>query len=245
MFVSWSWLVFEYTIVYASIWREEVKRNLFFYAKTLSVVILAFSFACVQIWAADKPADTAEKKAGDESAGVVEKKVEKKIAIEEKKVEAAKESSAQTREENSEPRSNRKSPVKAGGLAIFPGVLVHGSGHMYAGSWMKGLGLATVEAASIIIGVGQYTANVDEVNKIIKGMEKNQIPTDLSNAYTAVGVMAVCSMAFLWSWFDDMTGAPVAAIRYNEKAALEERAELRLLPTSDQAGAMVALTRRF
>jgi hypothetical protein len=58
------------------------------------------------------------------------------------------------------------------------------------------------------------------------------------------GVGLVCSMAFLWTWFDDMAGAPIAANEYNRLAEEREgQAQLKFMPTGD--GAVLALVRRF
>jgi uncharacterized membrane protein YdbT with pleckstrin-like domain len=171
-------------------------------------------------------------------------------AEEEKKPAATEERKAaeQTEEEPAEaaaaPKGKRKSPAIAGGLAFFPGVVVHGSGHMYAGSWMKGLGLLAIEGAALGIGITTVTQNYAEIEKVINSAQNNGIPTDVGAAWSALGVGLVCSMAFLWTWFDDMAGAPIAANEYNRLAEEREgQAQLKLMPTGD--GAVLALVRRF
>jgi TM2 domain-containing membrane protein YozV len=142
------------------------------------------------------------------------------------------------------PKGKRKSPAIAGGLAFFPGVVVHGAGHMYAGSWMKGLGLLAIEGAALGIGITTVTQNYGEIEKVINGTQNGSIPTDVGAAWQALGVGLVCSMAFLWTWFDDMAGAPIAANEYNRLAEEREgQAQLKFMPTGD--GAVLALVRRF
>lgn len=146
--------------------------------------------------------------------------------------------------EEAQPAGKRKSPVIAGGLAFFPGVLVHGAGHMYAGSWIKGLGLLAIEGAAVGVGVATVSRGIDDVQKLADGSKNGQIPTNVGTAYQTLGVGLVCTMAFLWTWFDDMAGAPIAAKEYNRLAEEREgRAQLKFLPAGD--GAALALVRRF
>ena len=137
---------------------------------------------------------------------------------------------------------NRKSPRLAAGLAIFPGIALHGVGHMYAGSWVKGLGLLAIEGASVAVIAVNATRLIDEADNFSNG----KIPTDFNNAFTVVGVSVVALTAFLYTWFDDMGGAPIAAMAYNKR--MEERssqAKLKLMPTSDFAGLGIGLSKRF
>jgi hypothetical protein len=134
----------------------------------------------------------------------------------------------------------RKSPGVAGGLAFFPGMAVHGTGHMYAGSWMKGLGLLAVEGVSayfIADTVVNGRADIEKISQANKG-----IPVDVSAGYTKIGILTVSTMAFLWSWFDDMAGAPIAVAEYN-KLQDEAVAQIRVSPRED--GAAVALSTDF
>lgn len=133
-----------------------------------------------------------------------------------------------------------KSKGLAGGLAFFPGVAVHGAGHMYAGSWMKGLGLLAVEGVSAYYIADTIVNGQNDIEKITKG--NSGIPIDVSTAYTKVGILTVSSMAFLWSWFDDMAGAPIAVTEYN-KLQDEAVASVHIIPRED--GATVALSTAF
>ena len=138
-------------------------------------------------------------------------------------------------------KAHHKSPALAGFLGFIPGIAVHGAGHMYAGSWMKGLGLLAVEAAS----VGIIAANVSTIQADVDSISKtnNGVPTDLSVPYTKIGILTVCSAAFLWSWFDDMAGAPIAVAEYNKIQDQGATARLQLAPRGD--GAQLALSTQF
>ncbi len=117
------------------------------------------------------------------------------------------------------PKFKHKSPGVAFGLALFPGALVHGTGHMYAGSWLKGTGLLAVEGASIAMG---YTSVINAINEFdrIQKIEKSNpgaaVSADYGPLMAQVGVALVCTTAFLWSWIDDMAGSATAANQYNK-----------------------------
>lgn len=165
------------------------------------------------------------------AAEKAEPKAEEKA--ESKKEEPASEAAA---------KSGRKSPGLAGGLAFFPGFVVHGTGHMYAGSWMKGLGLLAIEGAAIGIGVSTVNAGISDIEKTFGNSQG--APTNVGTAYQTIGVALVCSMAFLWTWFDDMAGAPIAANEYNRLAEeRENQAKFQISPMGD--GAALALVRKF
>lgn len=142
------------------------------------------------------------------------------------------------------PTAGHKSPAIAGALGFFPGVALHGAGHMYAGSWIKGLGLLAIEGAAIGIGYTTVNNSINDIQKIADGTKNGAVPTNVGTAYQAVGVGLVCSMAFLWTWFDDMAGAPIAAKEHNRLADESAgQAKLQLTPMGD--GAMLALVQRF
>jgi hypothetical protein len=128
-------------------------------------------------------------------------------------------------------------------IAIVPGVVVHGAGHMYAGSWMKGLGLFALEGGSVyellqVRGHGNFQALGNQ-------MGNGKIPTDLSGAETDAGIALVAGFGFLWAWFDDISGAGVAVDEYNKRQdqGTASHAQLQMLPV--QGGAMLALNTRF
>ena len=175
-----------------------------------------------------------------------EPKVEPKSAAKaDEKAADAKENEAEAKDKGADEKSktevHHKSPALAGFLGFVPGVAVHGAGHMYAGSWMKGFGLLAVEAASI----GIIAANVSTIQADVDSISKtnNGVPTDLSVPYTKLGIITVSSMAFLWSWWDDMAGAPIAVSEYNKIQDQDASASLQLAPRGD--GVQVALSTPF
>jgi hypothetical protein len=156
---------------------------------------------------------------------------------------AAKSDQPAAADKDQAPSVGHKSPALAGGLAFFPGFLVHGAGHMYAGSWMKGLGLLTIEGVSTVVVANSVIDGRDDIKAIADGVSNHNIPTNLSGGYTKVGIILVGTMAFLWTWFDDMAGAPVAANEYNHLADEKSQTTLRLEPNSN--GVQVALSTHF
>jgi hypothetical protein len=140
----------------------------------------------------------------------------------------------------SAPTAGHKSAAIAGGLAFFPGVAVHGAGHMYAGSWMKGLGLLAIETASVAVAVNSVGGISGAANVYSGG---KSVPTDISAIEINAGAIVVSSMAFLWTWFDDMAGAPIAVSEYNKIQDQKTTAQLQLTPKGD--GAVLALSTNF
>jgi TM2 domain-containing membrane protein YozV len=137
-----------------------------------------------------------------------------------------------------------KSPALAGTLAFIPGVVIHGAGHMYAGSWMKGLGLLAIEGLTVGVIANNISTGTSDIQALSDATKNNQIPTDVSSAYSKAGIIIVCGMGFLWSWFDDMAGAPIAATEYNKLLDQESnQAHLRLQPRVD--GVELALSKNF
>jgi TM2 domain-containing membrane protein YozV len=175
--------------------------------------------------------DTSKDKAADKPAADTMKSTDK---AEEKT--AAKDSPAKS-------SGGHKSKALAGGLAVFPGIAVHGAGHMYAGSWMKGLGLLVIEGAAVGIAANTIVTGTDDIQKLANGMSNGQFPTDVSAAFSKSGILIVSTMAFLWTWFDDMAGAPVAANEYNKLVDEQSEAHLRLQPRLD--GVELALSTEF
>jgi hypothetical protein len=137
--------------------------------------------------------------------------------------------------------ANHKSEALAEIIAWVPGIAIHGAGHMYAGSWMHGLGLFALEGACVYEGM--QVVNRGNFNKF--NVSGGKIPTGLSGAYTDAGIGLVCAMGMLWTWLDDVSGATVAVDDYNkiQDQAAGPHAQLQLLPTRD--GAMLALSTQF
>lgn len=112
------------------------------------------------------------------------------------------------------------------GLATFPGVLVHGSGHFYAGRPLTGALLLMVEAGAVYMtyrGVSDLMsvadANMgDDVTDI-------QIITNLSETgqlSRGIGLAAGGLVLFLSSWLYDLTGSPIAVEQENKKEVQEK-----------------------
>ena len=139
--------------------------------------------------------------------------------------------------------SDHKSAALASLLAVVPGIVVHGSGHLYAGAWMKGLGLFAIEGACVAVGYDSVRRGVDSYNAMNNA---GGIPTDLSPMLTDAGVAFVTGMGFLWTWWDDMAGAGIAADQYNrlqDQAAQVSELQMHLVPA--RGGALLALSSRF
>lgn len=173
-------------------------------------------------------AESAKEKAPAKSESVKEKDA----AADDKKEAAA---------ATDEGKAGHKSPGLATTLAFVPGIAIHGTGHMYAGSWMKGLGLLAIEGAAVGFGATAWTNGGDSLQAILNSNGK--FPTDVSKGWSNLGILTVSGMAFLWTWFDDMAGASIAANEYNKLADASAQAHLRLQPRLD--GAQLALSTNF
>lgn len=140
-------------------------------------------------------------------------------------------------------KADHKSYALAELLSVVPGVVVHGSGHMYAGAWMKGLGLFALEGASSYVAYDSIRRGSDTFNTLFNG---NTVPTNLTGAYSDAGVALVAGMAFFWTWWDDIAGSGIAVEQYNKRqdeAAGLGSVHMQLMPAP--GGAMLALNRRF
>jgi TM2 domain-containing membrane protein YozV len=222
--------------------------------------VLSFSLAAFVLAPALHSADSAEakapvkaEKAADSAAVESAKSSSDKPSTEAVKDAIKKEEPAKTddnvakadektgaKEDKGKASNGHKSKAIAGGLAFFPGVAIHGAGHMYAGSWMKGLGLLAIEGAAIG-GLTQSVGGLTDATKVFNGGKS--VPTDVSAVYTTVGLALVSSMALIWSWFDDMAGAPVAVVEYNKIQDQNATAQFRVNPRGD--GAELALSTNF
>jgi|GEM_PF-5284566 len=103
-------------------------------------------------------------------------------------------------------------PGVAASLAIAPGILVHGSGHFYAGRPVTGTALLLVEAASLYMayrgGMDIYAATRNF------NIEENQGRS--GQVSYGIGMAVGGVMLFLASWFYDITGSPIAAVETNQ-----------------------------
>jgi len=88
----------------------------------------------------------------------------------------------------------KKSPHKARYIASVPGFLIHGLGHMYAGDYQTGALLFTLEVTGIL-------------------MELSPVLFDELNPLVILGG----GLLFWGTYIYDITGAPKAAQKYNER----------------------------
>ncbi len=102
-----------------------------------------------------------------------------------------------------------KLPGVASGLAVAPGVLVHGSGHFYAGRPLTGAVLVAAEAVSLYMvyrGVRDIYSQVDAIDfDTFSNFDGNS--GQISNG---LGLAAGGLMIFLASWLYDITGSAQA-----------------------------------
>jgi hypothetical protein len=139
-----------------------------------------------------------------------------------------------------------RSPVLATLLAVIPGVAIHGAGHMYAGSWMKGVGLFALEGAATYLmydGIRQYQRG--DFDNLTNAGNSNStgIPSNLGAEYQEAGIALVAGTGWLVTWLDDMCGANMAATQFNQVHAQDATVSLRLQPRPD--GAVLALSSTF
>jgi len=125
------------------------------------------------------------------------------------------------------------------------GFVVHGLGHMYAGSWMKGVSLFFIEGASIYLLAKTYN---DYENGRYNYLTQNNnngtnALTDLGPVEQGVGIALVATTGFVYTWWDDMGGAPIAARQFNAIHAQDAPVSLNVVP--QPGGAMLALSRNF
>jgi len=100
-----------------------------------------------------------------------------------------------------------KSPILAFIIALFPGVIIHGSGHYYVGKPKTGTLLLTVELLSIAaVGAGMILVALGATLKAItlgKG--------DVSEIFSPVGILVYGgTLGFIFSWIYDIIGAPLS-----------------------------------
>ncbi len=110
---------------------------------------------------------------------------------------------AQQAEDSTKPQTapslKLKSPYTAAFYSVIPGVLVHGSGHFYAGKEGTGSALLGLEAAGVLL---LYFGSLSAFQG-----SSHQNDTD------AMGYMGLA--LFAGSWVYDMVGSPIAVVRRN------------------------------
>jgi len=136
------------------------------------------------------------------------------------------------------------SPGTASGLAFFPGVLAHGTGHFYAGRPVTGALLVVAEALGVYLA---YTGAMD-IRRGLEAFDPDD-PTfegDTGTLSQGIGLAAGGAMIFLTSWFFDLSGAPIAAgeeAAKRQAAATAGRTQVR--PALTPGGVAVVLERTF
>ena len=110
-------------------------------------------------------------------------------------------------------------------LAFFPGVLVHGMGHMYSGHTGKGLLLFLSELTGVLMIIGdnidppgfQYSPPPDPPES---DPDPENIPIDFSGNYDegGTGILTYIGAAmFLGSWIYDCVKTPLLVREYNDR----------------------------
>jgi len=144
------------------------------------------------------------------------------------------------------PSVSHRSAAVATTLAWIPGVAIHGAGHIYAGSYMKGIGLFLLEGASVWLvyqGYNEYQRGAYPDLRNNSGLNNNTPATNMGTEDTEVGVGLVALTGFIFTWVDDVAGAGIAADEYNKIQDQNSTVSLHLLPRSD--GAVLALSSNF
>ncbi len=109
-----------------------------------------------------------------------------------------------------------KDPNKAFLLAFFPGLLIHGYGHFYAGDNLTGDVLLTGEVVSVLsVGLG---ALIDTNTNTFSGGLLGT-PSDAGNL--ASNLIWGGIIAFAGLWIVDMAHAPTAAEDYDQEHDLK------------------------
>lgn len=124
----------------------------------------------------------------------------------------------------------KKSPELALVLALFPGFIIHGLGHFYAGKPLLGgillvcgiVGTCLIIAGVIMIGVSGSLLGLGIILTAITGVDVG-VSTGIAIATEAVGLIRVGGILFLGSWWVDIVGAPIACILRNQKIEKEQK----------------------
>lgn len=109
-----------------------------------------------------------------------------------------------------------KDPNKAFLLAFFPGILIHGYGHFYAGDNIMGNVLLTGEVVSVLsVGLGALIKS--DTNTFSGGLLGD--PNNAGNVGNNLIWGGV--IAFAGFWIVDMAHAPTAASDYDDEHGLK------------------------
>jgi hypothetical protein len=116
--------------------------------------------------------------------------------------------------------SNLKDPNAALTYALFPGVIAHGAGHIYAGEVRTGLVLLGSELG----GLALYAWGA------ATGVERGQPSSE------GVIAMATGGALFFGSWAYDLVFAPLGVRKKNEQLLRARNARLKLRTRDEQVG---------
>jgi TM2 domain-containing membrane protein YozV len=116
---------------------------------------------------------------------------------------------------SSETTRKKKSPLIALGIAFFPGIIVHGAGHFYAGKPKTGslllvgelVGVGCIAAGIVVISLGVFTK--------VGTLGAADVTEEASGL--ASGLVYVGSGLFLGTWVYDIVFAPISCLRYSEQ----------------------------
>jgi hypothetical protein len=107
-----------------------------------------------------------------------------------------------------------KSPYMAIFYSVVPGIIVHGSGHFYAGKTNTGYLLLGTEAAGLLF--------------LYLGFEEALGGSSYQNDADIMGWTGLA--LFSGSWLYDVIGSPIAVQKQNQKLFKGENTELRFQP---------------
>jgi TM2 domain-containing membrane protein YozV len=144
------------------------------------------------------------------------------------------------------PKKSGLSTGVAAGLAMGPGLLVHGVGHMYAGRPLTGVALLLAEAGGLYMA---YRGGTDVSSAVgaIDGSTFSNFHGDSGQISRGLGLAAGGLMIFLSSWLYDVTGSPIAVEQYNQeikKSSLDANSPVVTSRVTPQ-GFEVAIERHF
>jgi hypothetical protein len=143
-------------------------------------------------------------------------------------------------------KNSNKSPGVAVGLALVPGVALHGAGYLYAGRpWTAGA-LLLAEAGGLYMA---YRGGTD-IYSAVDGLDFDKFSNfhgDTGQLSRGMGLALGGVMIFLTSWLVDITGSPMAVEQSNvaNKPAPAASAAPEIIPRLTAHGFEVAVERRF
>ena len=127
-------------------------------------------------------------------------------------------------------------------LAVAPGVIVHGSGHFYAGRPLTGALLLAAEAAGVYLAYQGAMDVFDLVENVdFETLDNYEGTARLSRG---VGMAAGGVLLFLTSWFYDISGAPAAAAA-TARAKQRQAPAAAVRPVVRPEGVAVVLEKKF